>query len=239
MSLLQDMLQHAREESPKECCGLVVASGRRSRLIRARNIALKPVEHFDLDPVAWLEVADGETVVGIYHSHPHTNAQPSAHDLTACESSGLPWHIVNPHTEEYQLVEPCGYIAPYEGRPYLYGVLDCYTVVRDWYRGEWGIVLPDFVREPNFWGLGKNTFVENIPRCGFTVLTDAPMQRGDLVLVQHGATVPNHIALYLGNGTILHHVQDRLSKVDPYGGVWQRHQTHHLRHESRLGIING
>lgn len=239
MNLIAEMLAHAREASPNECCGLVVASGKKVRLVRARNVAELPMKHFDLDPAAWFEVGDDESVIGIYHSHPHSDASPSMADLTGCEVSQMPWHIVCPATEEYRLVEPSGYVAPYEKRPYLYGVLDCYTVVRDWYRREWGIVLPDFVREKDFWLAGKNTFVDNIELCGFARLSNQTPEVGDLFLIQHGAKVPNHIVLYFGQDRILHHVENRLSRVDQFGGVWHRHVTHHLRHQSRLGVSNG
>lgn len=239
MTLLSEMIEHARQELPNESCGLVVASGKRHRLIRAKNIAAQPRVNFDLDPEAWLEVGESESVIAIYHSHPHTDAEPSMSDRVSCESTQLPWHIVNPVTEQHCLLTPVGYVAPYVGRPYLYGPLDCYSIIRDWYLNERCITLMDFKREVKFWEKGKNTFVDNIEACGFVQLQGQPPETGDLFIIQHGASVPNHIVLYVGDGKILHHVEGRLSKVDPFGGVWQRHSTHHLRHMSRVGVKHG
>jgi proteasome lid subunit RPN8/RPN11 len=239
MTLLEEMLLHAEEDTPNEACGLVVSSGKRHRLIRGKNVALLPKQQFEMHPDAWLEVQDHEQVIAIYHSHPHTSAEPSVQDLVACEASGLPWHIVCPHTRQHTLTEPSGYEAPYEGRPYLYGVLDCYSLMRDWYKREWGLRLMDFEREPSFWLKGKNTFVESFEECGFTRLIEQEPEVGDLMLVQIASTVPNHIVLYVGDGKILHHVEGRLSKIDPYGGAWRRFTTHHLRHASRMEVAHG
>jgi cell wall-associated NlpC family hydrolase len=48
-----------------------------------------------------------------------------------------------------------------------------------------------------------------------------------------GSGNPNHIAVYIGNEMILHHGHGRLSRRDIYGGFWQKHTTHHLRHKTK------
>ena len=233
--LIDDILAHANEDYPNEACGLVVAQGKRHRVIRARNLAHEPGLTFDLDPGAWLEVRPGETVVGIYHSHPSGDPEPSLCDLSGCEASGLPWHIVGCQTGAYRMVEPRGFRAPYVGRPYVYGAHDCWTLARDWYQWEWGLKLPDFRREPRFWLKGQSMFVDNLGVCGFVNLVDEEPLPGDAFLVQVASPVPNHVAVWLGDGTILHHVQGRLSTRDPWGGYWQKHASHHIRHNSKMG----
>ena len=48
--------------------------------------------------------------------------------------------------------------------------------------------------------------------------------------MQVASPVPNHAAVYLGDGLILHHLQGRLSSRDVYGGYWQKITTHILRY---------
>jgi cell wall-associated NlpC family hydrolase len=45
------------------------------------------------------------------------------------------------------------------------------------------------------------------------------------------SAVPNHAAIYLGNNTILHHLVDRLSSKDVYGGYWLKATVCVLRHK--------
>lgn len=236
---LQDMLAHAEASYPNEACGLVVAAGKKHRLIRARNLSEEPRTSFIIDTDAFLEVGDGEDVIGVYHSHSDTSPEPSLADRTHCEASGLPWHIVSWPSAGYAFLEPSGFRAPYLERPYVYGIHDCYSIGRDWYMWEWGLDLPNFAREPEWWNKGQNLFLENFEACGFVQLIDQDAQVGDAFLIQVRSNVPNHMAIYLGEGMILHHCQGRLSTKDPWGGYWAKHCTHHLRHNSKIGERHG
>jgi hypothetical protein len=57
---------------------------------------------------------------------------------------------------------------------------------------------------------------------------DDNLKVGDCFLMQVASPVPNHAAVYLGDGLILHHLQGRLSSRDVYGGYWQKVTTHIL-----------
>jgi len=228
-------MAHAAETHPHEACGLVVSAGRKHRLLRGLNISEEPRTTFALDPAVWLEVGDNEAVIGVYHSHCDVPATPSMADRSSCEASGLPWHIVSYPSGGYQRIEPNGFRAPYLKRPYVHAIHDCYAIVRDWYNWEWNLGLPDFERDFQWWEKGQNLYIENFEKCGFVQLVDVPPKAGDAFLIQMHSSVPNHAAIYLGDGTILHHVQGRLSTKDPWGGMWEKHAVCHLRHNSRLG----
>lgn len=236
MLLLDDIMAHAAECAPHEACGLVVASGKKHRLIKARNLSNDPRNSFALDPEAWLEVGERDAVVGIYHSHTVCSSAPSMADLSACEQTRLPWYIVAYPGGDHHVVEPSGFEAPYVGRPYVYGVHDCWTVVRDWYTREWSLDLHDFMRIDRWWLTGGNLFVDNFAKLGFVALPpEAGAEEGDAFLMQVNSPVPNHCAVFLADGTILHHVEKRLSTRDVWGGFWAKHCTHHLRHKSKMG----
>ena len=72
---------------------------------------------------------------------------------------------------------------------------------------------------------------DNLPAAGFEKVST--LQHGDLVLMQIRSPVPNHAAIYLADGvlktepdhypapgSILHHLYNRDSKRDVYGGYW-------------------
>lgn len=238
MTFLEEMIDLAVVGSPNEVCGLVVAKGDECRLIQAKNLSARPTDTFELDPDAWLEVTDDEKVIGIYHSHPRGTALPSMADLTSCEASELPWHIVNGEGN-YTVTQPTGFLAPYLERPYVHGVHDCFTVCKDWYEREWCLTLPNVSRKDQWWTQGENLYLDHFEDFGFVRLFDQEPEIGDAYLMQVGSRVPNHAAVYLGDGNILHHVQGRLSTIDPYGGYWAKHTTHHIRHESRMVKTNG
>ena len=140
-TIKKQILEHAQVEQPKECCGLVCVVKGRRRYFPCRNLAATPDEHFVMDPVDYANAEDQGEVVAVIHSHPTMNPKPSEADLVACEKTGVPWHIVNPLTEKWGYCEPSGYELPYVGRVFAHGVVDCYSLCRDWYAREWGLQL--------------------------------------------------------------------------------------------------
>mgnify|MGYP003704446663 CR=1 FL=1 len=83
---------------------------------------------------------------------------------------------------------------------------------------------------------GQNLYLDNFGSAGFEALGSVQsedMEVGDVLLMQVASPVPNHAAIYLGDGLILHHLQGRLSSRDVYGGYWQKITTHTLRHTLR------
>jgi len=89
-AVVSDMLAHAREDAPRECCGLLI--GKNSsilRSVRTRNIDAKatrylidPADHFAAIRFAR---ADGLEVIGAYHSHPNGAAIPSPTDIAEAD----------------------------------------------------------------------------------------------------------------------------------------------------------
>jgi cell wall-associated NlpC family hydrolase len=75
-----------------------------------------------------------------------------------------------------------------------------------------------------------NLYLDNFGSAGFHTTDLADLQVGDVLLMQVASPVPNHAAVYLGDGLILHHLQGRLSSRDVYGGYWHKVTTHALRH---------
>ena len=232
-TLQQQILEHARAEFPREACGLVAVVKGRRRYFPCRNIAETPDEHFILDPADYAETEDKGEIIAVIHSHPTTNHNPSQADRVACEKSGLPWHIVNPQTEQWGYCEPTGLELPYVGREFSFGVVDCYSLCRDWYGRELGLKLGDYDRRDKFWLRGENLYLDNFASEGFREIPLEELQYGDAVLMQLESPLPNHAAIYLGDQQILHHVQGRLSSRDVFGGYYWKSTAKALRHESR------
>jgi proteasome lid subunit RPN8/RPN11 len=80
------ILQHAREQAPFECCGLLL--GRHaivSDIVEARNV-LRSTVRYRIDPRDHFAAirrarATQVEVMGAYHSHPRSVAVPSSSDL--------------------------------------------------------------------------------------------------------------------------------------------------------------
>ncbi len=105
--LLQDLIDHAREEYDAECCGVVGYTPvdgdegvvRAMRVHRATNVHASR-KRFEIDGLELLRTIDeferdGLELGAIYHSHTHTAPYPSQTDINfAANWPGLEWVIV-------------------------------------------------------------------------------------------------------------------------------------------------
>ncbi len=85
-SLIDEMVAHAREDLPNECCGMVGGhDGEASVVIRVANAAASPLR-YEMDPQAQYDALkaiedDGQELLAIYHSHTKSAAYPSQTDV--------------------------------------------------------------------------------------------------------------------------------------------------------------
>lgn len=85
-ALIDEMVAHAREDLPNECCGMIGGrNGEATRVVRVENAAASPLR-YEMDPQgqynALKEIEDaGEELVAIYHSHTRSAAYPSQTDV--------------------------------------------------------------------------------------------------------------------------------------------------------------
>ena len=86
-SYVDEMIAHAREDAPNECCGIIAADeGAAKKLYRAVNAEASPYR-YNVDPKDLLRIYHdlddrGWDVMVIYHSHTHTEAYPSPTDTS-------------------------------------------------------------------------------------------------------------------------------------------------------------
>ncbi len=85
--LVNRILYQAQSSPDAEICGLIVAcKGRPQRCIQVPNVSDHPQQLFAMDPERQIDALrkireQGEELFGIYHSHPHSPAEPSDTDL--------------------------------------------------------------------------------------------------------------------------------------------------------------
>jgi proteasome lid subunit RPN8/RPN11 len=97
--LVDEIVAHAREEAPNECCGMVSgADGRATAVHRARNAEASPLR-YTIHPQDQLRITmeieeRGEEIAAIYHSHTKSPAEPSQTDINLAENWPDPLYVI-------------------------------------------------------------------------------------------------------------------------------------------------
>src|SRR3954451_4344318 len=85
-ALIDEMVAHAREDLPNECCGMIGGrDGEATRVMRVENAAASPLR-YEMDPQGQYDALKAiedasEDLVAIYHSHTRSAAYPSETDV--------------------------------------------------------------------------------------------------------------------------------------------------------------
>lgn len=84
----EEAVNHAKEESPKECCGLLIIINGKVQYKRCKNIA--SFGDFAIDPVDYAACSDLGEIVAVFHSHNTGSSEPSISDKIGIEKWGIP-----------------------------------------------------------------------------------------------------------------------------------------------------
>jgi proteasome lid subunit RPN8/RPN11 len=106
---IDEMIRHAREDVPNECCGVLLGKdGRVAHFRRCENAEHSPFR-YSVAPRELLEI-DKETrerdwdVLAIYHSHTHTEAYPSPTDVRLAAYPEAVYVLVSLQDDEHPAV---------------------------------------------------------------------------------------------------------------------------------------
>ena len=251
------IIAHANRDYPRESCGAIIGK----EYIPCTNIAASD-DQFDICPIDLIGLSKEGKVLAYVHSHPDGSVNPSMIDKVqmslpinlakqfndkAFLKYSVPWVITD--GENVELHKPDGYQAPLLGREYHHGLMDCYTLVKDYYQRELGIYLNDYKRKDEWWADAKSKplYVDNFKKEGFVEVDN--VQKHDLILVRLGRTAHvNHALVFIGDGTlksertedvisdclVLHHPYGRESLREMYSEAWQRRAVVIIRHKDFL-----
>lgn len=252
--LHHQVLEHAQRDHPREACGLLARNKRGAIVYHpCRNMAPESAarDSFRIHPEDWAEAEDlSAQILAVVHSHPDSDAHPSHADRWMCHESGLPWFVIAVPGGAWTLTLPEP--LPLLGREFHHGIVDCYTLVRDYYRQMLALELPNFERKDDWWQPGPNgepgadLYRKHFAVAGFVDLGrpagrpdgDAQVRLHDVLLMRVQSQQENHAGVFVGpvHGVdcFMHHLMGGMSRREPWGGVYMNRCTAVLRHRSLL-----
>jgi proteasome lid subunit RPN8/RPN11 len=235
--LTHQIIAHAEDVFPHECCGAIIDG----EYHRFENVADDPEQDFEFsneDEFRLLAGPDASRTQAIVHSHPDGMLSPTASDMLAQITTGLPFVIVAHDGGQWHYIEWGDHRLddPLIERPFEHGVYDCGSAVRSWYWQKKGILLPDFARDDEWWGgldaqgnivpASGDLYAENFAKAGFKELHVSAMtdlQEGDVFFYRLAKSgVECHAGVYVGGDLIYHHLPKRLSREELLGPWFPR-----------------
>ena len=206
--------KHAQECFPSECCGLLAIIDGKETYWPCKNLAVDDFDFFMIDPNDWADCEDAGELIAIVHSHPRGSALPSEADKNACEHLGLPWFIYSVSENNWINFQPTGYKpSNLIGRTWIWGVNDCWSLIHDWYQQEKNITLKKWKRPKSLKEFAENPLFEKCAEeTGFLLRNkNDDIKTGDVLLFENLNHTLSHVALYIGDQTILEHNIKQLS----------------------------
>lgn len=236
-SVKKSILNYTVLEYPNEMCGVIVCNDGVDVFLPIPNISNKykinSRDSFVIDPEAYSALEDRFVIKAVVHSHPDSTSQPSVHDKVRCNQGEVPWLIISYPNVDLSITYPSKETS-LEGREFVHGVQDCYSLVKDYYATQ-GITLSEYNREDEWWQKGKDYYLDNYEKEGFYEIQEKDLRVGDLILMQVESPTTNHAAILVSDNVILHHLYGRPSCKGVYGGYWRERTTRLLRHKHSGG----
>jgi len=222
MTWKTDAEKHAQECLPDESCGLLAIIKGEETYWPCKNISVENFEYFIIDPDDWAKCEDTGEIIGLIHSHPTGSIFPSETDKASCEFLGLKWHIYSPLMKDWYSFEPTGWKPEsLYGREWVWGIQDCWSLVMDFYRDKLNLKFKKWSRPKTIKEFAiKPYFDKALLSMGFKLVDN--IQENDILVMEGAYQKLNHVALYIGDQTILHHVIGKLSCREIYDLKYQQ-----------------
>lgn len=233
--VLEKLKAHAIECYPQECCGIIIHDS----YISCVNKHSDPVNNFLFSENISKKLAKEKADYIIIHSHTQETFTedpriPSLEDMKGQENTDVKWGIIHCDGENITDILYFGkpLLTKLEGRIYISNVLDCFTICRDFYYQKMSITLGSNPRPIN-WQDWNPHYIENTyTEMGFKEIEEGEYKIGDVLLFSLGFPTTNHLGIYTGNNTFIHHLQGRKSSTDKLS-KWDRQLRKVLRYDKQ------
>lgn len=204
--VLEDFKEHCKQSFPHEAVGILKGG----KYVPLKNSSENPTENFFLSNS---DIIEEDDVTALLHSHTDGSVRPSYEDMKTQISIGIPMGIMGVYNDyennafNFTRIEWLGVFKnDYLGLPYIFGINDCYSLVRNWFYKHKKIELMDFPRRWEFWNI-ENIFLNNLALAGFKEITINEAEPGDVFLCtfHNIAHIPIHCGVLVEDDMIEHH----------------------------------
>jgi len=219
--------QHAKEESPRECCGVIISVNGSVEARGCQNISSIPEINFKVSPQDYVKFSNLGKIEAIYHSHPKEGYGFSLADKQNYGATGERFILYSIDDDKFRdsLEEEN---SEYLGRTYKVGVSDCMNMFRDYYVDKFKrkITYAEMWPSQDYY-FGKDGKVDikkvinRVKYFDFSLLKRQPPKEHDLIILKacKDDSWHCHLAIHVGHGSVLLQSTKKKSGVVDYEAV--------------------
>lgn len=225
--------RHAKQCFPAECCGLLVNSGDKYKIIPCQNISDDKLNSFIIAPKDYVLATKSGQIIAFYHSHTSKFHEKDFTILDKLNSINhkLPIIMYNFIDDQFKIFDESEIDYQYIGLKFQYNVNDCLSLVEKYYKNEFNIILPIYDRNENTIENNPYIFIENMEKYGFQEIDkNIELKNGDII-INNSLKGPTHLMIYVGNNQILHNKFNSYSTVELYNNLYKQYTYKIIRHK--------
>jgi proteasome lid subunit RPN8/RPN11 len=232
---------------PNEACGLVLDIDNKLKVFSCENSAKDTKNRFKISRELINSYSKQGKIIGFYHSHKEQGlSQQDSAVLSKLNLISIVCNIDNLDIQEYN---PTNNIPNILNRPFIAGVLDCVELIKDIYKKDLNINIPDLIHEirnidwDDFESCVKNSKYSEWNNKNYTFLKDFYLNNGfieisqdqlreyDLILFRFPfCETATHVMLYR-NEKIIHHPFGKDSLIEDYNKYYRKYSVNYLRYK--------
>ena len=232
----KNIKSHAFREKPNECCGLIVDNDNAPTAFPCRNSSEKPTIHFSINPSDYLRASRNGKIVATYHSHNSENEEFSVNDMNNSRIHQINYILYNTPKDTFSFFDYKKNKTFLYNRLFEIGKSDCYSIVKEYY-ADLGIELEGentlgndwYKKDPHLIG---RLFDLNKKNIGIELDPSSQLKKHDVLVFEFikGAG-PNHVSVYLGNGTMIHHPRNKYPCIEDLSSIYKKRMYKIYRHK--------
>lgn len=233
------IIELAHRTPDVEICGYIYYTpDNKLHLYPGRNIAINPYDQFEIDPVDYIQCDNMGVIVGVYHSHPGSEETFSEADIEYIQEIGVPLYLYTVGTGKWQEYIPPTHEIDLVGLPFIWGLYDCYSIIRNGLRQRCGVFIGDYDRIETFGRdeSSKSLVLDHLALEGGQVIghgrKDINLLRPNDIIIFNSRALPIHFGLYEGNSMFIHHPENVLSNRQQLNDSWLNRINLIVRHKN-------
>lgn len=218
------MIEYAEGNPFEETCGFLYITFTDVKFYPCQNIALDKREYFEISKEDYLECLKLGKIVGIFHSHTANLISAfTQDDIDTAEEAEAPIYLYHLGDKTWKEYIPPSYHVGLEGQMFIFGQQDCFSLVRHYFRQKHKIFIADYDRDEHYLQQADNRILDNFSNEGFiNIKISGIPQKEDVFVFSNTRDIPQHFAIFIGPGRVLHHPLGSLSRYDSFNGGWMK-----------------